>query len=146
MKFGPDVRVPDTKCPACKASLTGASGLDHTAIPKKGDVSICTNCGEFLLYGEGLSVERLPFRVEMELKPDQLRNLYELRRIARRRQLQLKAQLEALEMVGSPPTHIHPPGPCVCCKQEHKNVKAKNGDRWCRQCQKDGCPMPIIED
>lgn len=97
MKFGEDVRVPDQKCPTCTAPLTGASAVNSDAVPKKNDVSICINCGEFLLYGEGLSVEQLPFRVEMELKMSQLHSLYQLRHIAKRRQLQLKMQIEALE-------------------------------------------------
>lgn len=34
---------------------------------------------------------------------------------------------------------------CVCCKGGHENVVAKEGDRWCQQCQKDGCPQPKLE-
>ncbi|OGT60100.1 MAG: hypothetical protein A3E01_10280 [Gammaproteobacteria bacterium RIFCSPHIGHO2_12_FULL_63_22] len=35
---------------------------------------------------------------------------------------------------------------CICCRQGHKNVVAKPGGRWCRQCQIDGCPMPKLEE
>jgi hypothetical protein len=34
---------------------------------------------------------------------------------------------------------------CVCCRSEHNDVVAVEGDRWCRQCQKDGCPQPKIQ-
>ena len=106
MKFGKSTEVPGAKCPACKAPLTGAAAVNTNAEPKKGDVSICIECGELLLYGEGLSVERLPFSVEMELKPDQLKNLYELRRIAKHRQLQMQAQLDAMEKMSNPFTVV----------------------------------------
>jgi len=34
---------------------------------------------------------------------------------------------------------------CVCCQQNHENVLANETDRWCRQCQMDGCPQPKIK-
>lgn len=34
---------------------------------------------------------------------------------------------------------------CVCCQQNHENVEANETDRWCHQCQKDGCPQPKIK-
>lgn len=34
---------------------------------------------------------------------------------------------------------------CVCCHGNHENVTAKPGDRWCQQCQMDGCPQPKLE-
>ena len=33
---------------------------------------------------------------------------------------------------------------CVCCRQGHKDVRAVEGDRWCQQCQKDGCHQPAF--
>lgn len=36
---------------------------------------------------------------------------------------------------------------CVCCAQGHPNggAVAHEGDRWCQQCQKDGCAQPKLE-
>jgi hypothetical protein len=34
---------------------------------------------------------------------------------------------------------------CVCCRGGHQNVTAQKGDRWCRQCQKDGCSQPKLK-
>ena len=35
---------------------------------------------------------------------------------------------------------------CVCCAQgcPPGGAIAKEGDRWCHQCQKDGCPQPKL--
>lgn len=35
---------------------------------------------------------------------------------------------------------------CVCCDQGHpkSGATAKQGERWCQQCQKDGCPQPAL--
>lgn len=35
---------------------------------------------------------------------------------------------------------------CVCCSQgcPKDGAVAHEGDRWCQQCQKDGCPQPRL--
>jgi hypothetical protein len=35
---------------------------------------------------------------------------------------------------------------CVCCSQgcPKDGAVAQEGDRWCRQCQMDGCPQPKL--
>jgi hypothetical protein len=35
---------------------------------------------------------------------------------------------------------------CVCCQHDHKEYLAEIGDRWCQQCQKDGCRQPTLKE
>lgn len=39
----------------------------------------------------------------------------------------------------------NPMADCVCCNNKHRALAVGPFDRWCRQCQKDGCPIPTME-
>lgn len=59
-------------CPACGfARLDASTGLGNTAAPSPGDVTVCGECGEVLLFGEGLKLERASAELlaEIELDP-----------------------------------------------------------------------------
>lgn len=40
------------RCPECRSTLDGATGVDHDERPKPGDVSLCLYCGTILVFEE----------------------------------------------------------------------------------------------
>jgi hypothetical protein len=44
MKFHARHRIESTRCPSCKRELTTHAGLDDSAPPKAGDLSVCAYC------------------------------------------------------------------------------------------------------
>jgi hypothetical protein len=69
------VRVSKCQCPQCGKQLDAASSVDGvTAIPKKGDISLCFYCGEILEYDENCVLTYITQEVIDELKKD---NTYE---------------------------------------------------------------------
>lgn len=48
----------DTRCPECKAELTGASDPDGDAVPTPDDISICAYCGTVVVFNHDMTVRR----------------------------------------------------------------------------------------
>ena len=46
-------------CPQCGKTLDAASSLDGDNTPGEGDLSICTGCGEILVFNEDTSLREL---------------------------------------------------------------------------------------
>lgn len=50
------IKLPESKCPQCGYVHDGAMNISdpRDALPKVGDLGICSNCSAFLTYGKGL--------------------------------------------------------------------------------------------
>ena len=57
-----DVRVPESRCPTCNHSLTGAAG---DKVPRTGDFTLCAYCAELAVFGKDLAL-RPPTGDEVE--------------------------------------------------------------------------------
>jgi hypothetical protein len=76
MLEGPSHPMPEQHCPICGGLLKRATALENPiAVPKPGDVTVCIDCGGWLVFGEGLALERMPARVAAELDPRERRSL-----------------------------------------------------------------------
>lgn len=54
MSRAKDYRTPESRCPKCDYKLDGATlALGTICAPKPGDVSVCLNCGQLLVYHDG---------------------------------------------------------------------------------------------
>ena len=53
-----DFRVPESFCPACKHALDACLAPQGYS-PKEGDISVCIQCSEMLVFNENLSVHSL---------------------------------------------------------------------------------------
>lgn len=51
--------VPDTTCPVCSKPLNGATGVDTTASPVEGSVSVCLHCASVLVFNSDLSLRQM---------------------------------------------------------------------------------------
>ena len=51
-------RCPDGKCPICKDKVTGVASDDGQK-PIEGDLSVCANCGGYLIFQNDLTVRAL---------------------------------------------------------------------------------------
>lgn len=53
-----DPRIPGSPCPNCLIVLDAAtSAYGGEVTPKPGDVTLCSKCGTFLQFGEGLVLQ-----------------------------------------------------------------------------------------
>ena len=44
-------------CPKCSKRIDSATPVDHEeALPKKGDIAVCSSCNSVLCYGENLEL------------------------------------------------------------------------------------------
>lgn len=59
------IKVKEHRCPTCNYLFDCVTGVKEDSIPKKGDVSICINCGE-LLYMLSASSCRVLLHSEFE--------------------------------------------------------------------------------
>jgi hypothetical protein len=46
-------------CPACGQRLSGATSLDGDFAPQAGDLSVCCNCGESLVFNDDLTLHSI---------------------------------------------------------------------------------------
>jgi len=51
--------TPSNKCPNCNYIIDRASSIDSERKPTKGDLSVCFNCGTFLIFNRDLTVSML---------------------------------------------------------------------------------------
>lgn len=59
----------DTACPYCGKHIDAAMPLDGEGRPEKGSFSVCADCGEVAVFGEGLQLRK---RTEDEPLPPEL--------------------------------------------------------------------------
>ena len=64
-------RIPESACPSCGARLDAASGLDHDNAPKPGNVWICIQCAEIVIYDEQLGLRKPTLAEMIELQTSQ---------------------------------------------------------------------------
>jgi hypothetical protein len=58
--------MPPSRCPYCEALLDIATAIEpDRAIPKAGDLTLCLNCAQCLIFGEALYL-RKPLPGEMD--------------------------------------------------------------------------------
>ena len=51
-------RTPKNKCPACGYQVDAVSEVDGNAVPEKGDISICLNCGAIAIFKDDLTLRK----------------------------------------------------------------------------------------
>jgi hypothetical protein len=55
------IHTPDTLCPVCKKILNAATHTNGEEVsPIPGDISVCFGCATPLVFGEGLTLSKLP--------------------------------------------------------------------------------------
>ena len=59
--------TPANNCPACNYNIDAASGIEEDIKPQNGDLSVCFNCGAFLIFNEDLTVSLLSQKSFSEL-------------------------------------------------------------------------------
>ena len=57
-------RVPDHRCPVCRAELSAASSIAPDEVPEPGDWTVCIACTVILIFNPEMTV-RLPLADEM---------------------------------------------------------------------------------
>jgi transcription initiation factor IIE alpha subunit len=76
MRIGPPIRVPKAYCTACLNALTRVASFDDVAMPRGGDLFICSRCGNLMVYQDDLSLRtmtadefsRLPTQRQNQIK------------------------------------------------------------------------------
>ena len=53
-----DMKDKASKCPGCGVKLNRATGILDNVTPRPGDYAVCTYCGEWVRYEEGLTLRR----------------------------------------------------------------------------------------
>lgn len=69
MDKGKDTRVPRTTCPSCKKKLDAAFSIKGRS-PSEGDISICINCAEILVFGKDLILEEITDEIRKKMKAE----------------------------------------------------------------------------
>ena len=64
--------LPESPCPGCGRICASASSIDHNALPKPGDPTVCDACGELLVFGRDLKLRKPDFRELRDLKRSNL--------------------------------------------------------------------------
>lgn len=59
--------TPEIHCPYCNHLFTACSSYGAQGTPSEGDISICINCAELLVFGSNLSLEKLSVVVLAQL-------------------------------------------------------------------------------
>lgn len=54
-----EYQVSGSVCPNCKTRLNGAVSVGHDSAPKPGDFTVCSHCGEYLVFGPDCALQRL---------------------------------------------------------------------------------------
>lgn len=54
----PGHKLPKSACPFCAHELDTAAAIDDRHTPAPGDLTLCINCGEWLVFGEGMSLQK----------------------------------------------------------------------------------------
>jgi len=54
-----DATHPENRCPRCGHKLDRASGVNSGSAPATGDLSVCIQCGELLIFLEDLRIRSL---------------------------------------------------------------------------------------
>lgn len=73
IELGPSIQHVQTLCGACGKTLSGSTGVQAGApFPKRGDISICSYCGNLALYNEDLTL-RQPEPEEMQRILDEIK-------------------------------------------------------------------------
>ena len=53
------VRLESYSCPSCNYQMDAATSLEGDHTPTPGDLSVCLNCGELLIFTDALQVDKL---------------------------------------------------------------------------------------
>lgn len=65
------VRVPKSLCPYCDNKLDAAGSLDGEHTPQNGDISLCINCAQILMFDENLQLRKPSIDEEREALSDE---------------------------------------------------------------------------
>jgi hypothetical protein len=79
--------LPISYCPMCGHLLDSATviGRRGKREPRSGDISLCIECAEVLVYAEGMVLERADLNDLMDLKPQQRQLLGQAQKLIRAR-------------------------------------------------------------
>ncbi len=79
-------RIKENSCPCCGYVSDAATSMaDEKLVPKSGDLSICFNCGDFLQYGDGLVLNKMPESVLDDIDQDSLDEMLLIRKAIMRK-------------------------------------------------------------
>lgn len=71
MIVGPDIHIPQSHCPYCRARLDRAFGAGNEEKKvEPGNVSLCIRCGGWSVYGPGLELIKAGSQLLAEIKRD----------------------------------------------------------------------------
>jgi len=62
-------QLPECQCPYCEAKLDTATDLKTNVMPKPGDISVCINCAQVLVFADDLTL-RKPQPGEITMTPE----------------------------------------------------------------------------
>jgi hypothetical protein len=78
------MKVPSSACPACKYVNDRATSLeDESLVPKAGDLSVCLNCGEIMIFNDDLTTRSVTLNDLAELPPEIHAHLDRMQRAVR---------------------------------------------------------------
>jgi hypothetical protein len=68
---GPDINTPESHCPHCKVKLDKAFGVGNNEKKvEPGNISLCTCCGGWSVYGPDLQLTKANSKLLAEIKKD----------------------------------------------------------------------------
>lgn len=73
MKLGDMVSLPDCECLNCHLAMKGSTALNEdgsTVMPDEGSITICSECGHIMAFGEGLKLRELSDEEMLEVAGD----------------------------------------------------------------------------
>jgi hypothetical protein len=65
LPLGDGAVVPLSECPYCAHDADRANGVGHSSVPKPGDVTVCSKCGEVAVFAYDITL-RKPYPDEQE--------------------------------------------------------------------------------
>jgi len=73
--------IPKSQCPRCSKFLDRATCANGEASPKEGDCTICIECGQWLVFCEGLAMRTMEEREIVDLPDEHFQMLSQVGRV-----------------------------------------------------------------